>query len=105
MKKLFFIGACLVAFASQPVMAQTGGPSVATVRISQGAGRVYIATSTGAGKAEMSEIETPSYTNKNIGPIADIYQQTIAKLSQEGYTLKAMSGGDNVTTLVFTKEK
>jgi hypothetical protein len=103
MKKLVFLGACLAALASQPVKAQTGGQGVATVRISQAIGRVYIAISTGVGSAQISEIETPNYTAKNIGPIADIYQQTIAKLSQQGYTLKGMSGGDNVTTLIFTK--
>jgi hypothetical protein len=105
MKKLFFIGACLLALGSTPTLAQTGGPSVATVRISQGAGRFYVAVSTGTGKAEVSEIETPNYTNKNIGPAADIYQQTVAKLTQQGYTLKGMSGGDMITTLVFVKEK
>lgn len=105
MKKLVFLGACLVALASSPAKAQTGGADVVTVRICQNAGRVYVATSTGAGKAEVSEIEVSNYTNKNIGPIADLYQQTIAKLTQQGYTLKSTSGGDIVTTLIFMKEK
>lgn len=105
MKKLIFLGACLLALASQPVLAQTGGLSVVTVRISQGAGRVYVAISNGTGKAEVSEVETPNYTNKNIGPIADIFQQTVVRLSQQGYTLKGMSGGDVITTLVFVKDK
>ena len=105
MKKLFFLGACLLALASQPVMAQTGGSSVVTVRISQSGGRAYVATSNGIDKAEVSEIEVPTYTNKNIGPTADIFQQTVAKLSQQGYTLKGMSGGDIITTLVFVKDK
>lgn len=105
MKKLLFLGLCLVALASQPVRAQASGSDIVTVRISAGVGRIYIATSTGLGKTEATEIDVPSYTPKNNAPIADIYQQTIAKLSQQGYTLKGMSGGDSVTTLVFTKEK
>jgi hypothetical protein len=87
-------------------MAQTGGPDVITVRIVHGsAGHIYMATSTGQGKTEISDVEVPTYTHKNIGQVTDIYQQTIAKLTQQGYTLKGMSGGDITTTLVFMKEK
>jgi hypothetical protein len=105
MKNLLFLGVCLLALASQPVKAQTGGADVITVRIIASGGRVYIATSTGLGKTEIVEVEVPTYTNKNLGQIADIYQQTIAKLKQQGYTLKGMSGGDVSTNLVFVKEK
>lgn len=104
MKKLLFFAACLLALTSQPVLAQTGGADVVTVRLALGAGRIYVVTVTGSGKAEVSEVEIAGLTHKSIGPVTEVYQQTILKFSQQGYKLKGMSGGDNVTTLVFMKE-
>jgi hypothetical protein len=105
MKKLFFLGACLVAFASQPGMAQTGGAETIVVRLQESAGRIYVVTATGSGKAEVSEVPIAGLTHKYIVPVTEVYQQTLSKYSQQGYTLKGMSGGDLVTTLVFMKEK
>jgi hypothetical protein len=47
MKKLVFLGACLVVLASQPVKAQTGGADVVVVKVSEYATYIefYIARS------------------------------------------------------------
>jgi hypothetical protein len=45
MKKLLFLGACLVALASQPVMAQTGGSTdvdVTVVRVTASYVRTHV---------------------------------------------------------------
>jgi hypothetical protein len=57
MKKLLFLGACLVALASQPVMAQTGGADVVVVQVSFGLGAGQILISHGGGKTEVVEIK------------------------------------------------
>lgn len=107
MEKLFFIAACLLALGSTPVMAQTGGPDVAVVRISESlAGRVLITVSRGPGQTE-TKVDTtiPQNINKNQSPLAEAYQQAVVSMLQQGYTLKGMSGGDNLATLVFVKER
>jgi hypothetical protein len=100
MKKLLFLGACLVALASQPTMAQTGGADVVVMQAHFGASAGYIIISRGPGKTEKQEFKT-----KNEGAEAEAYQQVIAKLYQEGYTIKsAVSPGiSSTSTLVFTK--
>jgi hypothetical protein len=35
MKKLLFLGACLVVLASQPAMAQTGGSDIVVVKVTE----------------------------------------------------------------------
>jgi hypothetical protein len=103
MKKLLFLGAFLVALASQPVMAQTAGPDVVVVQayFPVGTGRVVI--SRGPGKTE--ELEFKNGFRQSAA--AESYQQVIAKLYQEGYSIKASfgSGTTILSTLIFVKEK
>jgi hypothetical protein len=103
MKKLFFIGACLMALTSQPVMAQTGGPEVVVVQVSFGVGAGQILISRGEGKTEAVAVKK----DKNQAFESEAYQQVIAKLYQEGYTIKSTfsDGVRNQSTLVFVKEK
>jgi hypothetical protein len=53
MKKLLFLGACLVALASSPAMAQTGEADVVIVKISEGYSSLHIAIVHGTGKPEV----------------------------------------------------
>jgi hypothetical protein len=104
MKKLLFLGACLVAFASQPVLAQTGGPEVVVVRFGYvGASKLRAYIARGADKVE--EQENPG---KNRMPDeAAFCQQLITKLYQEGYTLKGSFSTGNIppASMVFVKDK
>jgi hypothetical protein len=102
MKKLLFLGACLVALASQPALAQTGGADVVVVRFSyEGTARVHAFITRGAGKTEVQQLKG-STSEEN-----EFCQQVIAKLYQEGYSLKSTfsAGGVPPNNLVFTKEK
>jgi hypothetical protein len=94
MKKILFLGACLVALASKPVMAQTAGPDVVVVRVTDG--------------LVASQIDLPVGTHtKGLVSSGEVIQQAIAKLYQEGYSLKSTFGGHqgSASTLVFVKEK
>jgi hypothetical protein len=103
MKKLLFLGACLMALASQPVMAQTGGAQVAVVRLLSSGSHLFVTTTYGVGKTESVDTDVPLSIAKSQKPIAEAYQQVVMKLTQEGYTLKGMSAGDGYTTLIFMK--
>jgi hypothetical protein len=102
MKKLFFLGACLVTLFSSPAMAQTGGPEVVVVRFSyEGTARMHAFIARGPGKIEEQQLKGSTSEE------AAFCQQVITKLYQEGYTLKAAfsAGGVPPNNLVFTKEK
>jgi hypothetical protein len=117
MKKLLFLGACLVALASQPVMAQTGlpkalasslvaqtgGANVVIVRVYEYGGKCVIATSQGTDKTELTTVDTPINGYKSQKLTAEAYHQVVAGLIQQGYSLKGISGGDIQTTLIFSK--
>lgn len=105
MKRLLFLGACLVALASQPAMAQTVGSDVVVVRVYDGTGGKIVIARTG-GKTE----EVPynaNYTSKALAESTSQFQRTIESLYQQGYALKSTfsGGGGSVATLVFVKEK
>jgi hypothetical protein len=105
MKKLLLLGACLVALASSPVMAQTG-PNVVVVRVTDGLVASQMVIVRGPGKNK--QIDLPLGTNtKGLVSFGEAIQQAIAKLYQEGYSLKSTFGGHqgSASTLVFVKEK
>jgi hypothetical protein len=104
MKKLLFLGACLVALASQPVMAQVGGADVVVVRVVDTGGRLVI----GYPDGKTEEVSfTSNYSSKGLAESAVQLQKAIASLYQKGYSLKStFSGaGGAVSTLIFVKEK
>lgn len=100
MKKLLFLGACLVALASQPVMAQTDGPEVIVVQTYQSRlnlGRMII--DRGLDKPEIAEFKLNPQEEQ-----ATAFQKLFAKLALQGYVLKStFSIESGVTTLVFGK--
>jgi hypothetical protein len=104
MKKLLFLGACLVALASQPVMAQTGGADVVVVKVFESIGTMRIAVSHGQGKTEVIDAEGGG-DKKKIVDSAETLQKLIAGLLQQGYSLKSTFGGTQgmMSTLVFVK--
>jgi hypothetical protein len=103
MQKLLFLGSCLVALASQPVMAQTGGPDVVVVRVYDAGANVELAISRGNGQVEMIKFNS-GVSDKHLKEAAEGYQQALAKLYQEGYSLKStFTTSENLSTLVFVK--
>ena len=106
MKKLLFLGACLVALASQPVMAQTSGADVIVVRLIDGGIASQLIIVRGPGKNERIDLVSSTNT-KGLISSGEVIQQAIEKLYQEGYSLKStFSGyGGYGSTLIFVKEK
>jgi hypothetical protein len=103
MQKLLFLGSCLVALASQPVMAQTGEADVVVVRVYDAGANVELAISRGKGQVEMIKFSS-GVSDKHLKEAAEGYQQALAKLYQEGYSLKStFTTSENLSTLVFVK--
>ncbi|MGI4872468.1 MAG: hypothetical protein ACRYFX_14980 [Janthinobacterium lividum] len=102
MKKLLFLGACLVALASSPVKAQTGGAEVVVVHFyHNGTPRLYAAIARGDSAPQVVDMKGDGAEE------ATFCQRILAKLYQEGYSLRSTFGGSSslTGTLVFTKEK
>jgi hypothetical protein len=105
MKKIF-LGACLWALVSAPALAQTGGSDVAVVRVERTGGpHGLITVSLGANSTQAKEIDVPNNSIKAAEALSEATQQALAPLVQQGYAVKAMSGGDFVTVIVLTKQK
>jgi hypothetical protein len=100
MKKLLFLGACLVALASQPVMAQTAGPSIVVVQVfAAGFAKYQVVIDRGGDKPELVEFKADPQVKQ-----AGVYQHIFEKLAQEGYVIKStFSLEPHLTTLVFGK--
>jgi hypothetical protein len=105
MKKLIFLGACLVALALQPVIAQTK-PDVVIVRLADGTNASQLIIVRGPGKNEVIDLLT-SINTKGLISSGEAIQQAIAELYREGYSLKSTFSGyqGSVSTLLFVKEK
>jgi hypothetical protein len=103
MKKLILLGACLVALASQPVKAQTGGADVVIVKITEGIESLHIDIARRTGKPEVLDYKAKDL--REGGAAAAATQRVIAKLYQEGYRLKGTYGGNQgyLSTLIFVK--
>ena len=99
MKKLFLLSACLLALSASPVLAQTSAPAVAVVKVwvkGFTEGHILIDRD---GKMEDVEYKA-SGTAKGLETEADTLRQVVAKLYQEGYSLKASL---SPTMLIFVK--
>jgi hypothetical protein len=102
MKKLLFLGACLVALASQPVMAQTGGAEseVTVVQVEFiGFDNYRFRISHGEGKTEVYTVKAKDNS------LVEAVQKQVAQLYQQGYALKGefRTNGAGTTMMVFVK--
>jgi hypothetical protein len=111
MKKLLFLGACLVALASQPVMAQTGGADIVIVKVTDyNTGLEFDIARTGS-KPEHREYSAKQVKEKGEGRYnsgtAEYTRSLLMELSQQGYTLTNTysPGFAAPQTLVFTKRQ
>jgi hypothetical protein len=112
MKKLLFLGACLVALASSPVMAQTGGADVVTVRVVEEVRHSRLWINWPGREPELIEFEWNDKEGKGANA-GKGYEAAVNKLYLQGYHLQgvipglALSGPGFYTqsTLVFIKDK
>jgi hypothetical protein len=110
MKKLLFLGACLVALASSPVMAQTGGTDVVVVRITEEAVTVYVSVTQADGRSEQWKFVNGS-TGKRLDESGQGYHKLLAGLYQQGYHLQSTFSGNvgpadvSRVTMIFVKDK
>jgi hypothetical protein len=105
MKKLFLLGACLLALASAPAKAQTVGKEVVVVRMIDAAARSKMVIARPDGKTEEVEFNG-GLNSSSLKDAAVTIQRVISGLSQEGYVLKSTFTGSQGygSTLVFMKE-
>ncbi|TDN38256.1 hypothetical protein E4631_06190 [Hymenobacter sp. UV11] len=115
MRKLLFLGACLVALASQPVMAQTGGAEVIVIKVLEANGSMQIGIARPGSKPEHREVNLKQLKEKGEGDYlngqAEYTRSLLVELSQQGYSLTTTytanegTGGSGPTTLIFTKRQ
>jgi opacity protein-like surface antigen len=112
MKKLFFLGACLVALASQPVIAQTAAADIVVVKVSEGSGYLNFDIARPGSKPEHREFSLKQLKEKGesyyISGQAEYTRILLVELTQQGYTLTTtyntnLGAVAGPTTLVFTK--
>ena len=103
MKKLFVLGACLLALSSSPVMAQAVEPDIVVVRVYDGATLEFVIVR-GEGKTETMKFDG-GVTDKRLISTGEAYFKLYHRLYQEGYTLQnTMAGsGGYASTLLFVK--
>jgi hypothetical protein len=107
MKKLLFLGVCLVALASQPVMAQTGGAQVAVVRITEFPATVYVSLTKTEGKSEQWKFDS-GRMGKRLDDSGQGYHKLLTDLYQQGYHLQSTFSTEiesdiSRTTMVLVK--
>jgi hypothetical protein len=106
MKRLFFVSACLLALGSSPVMAQTSGADVVVMTVkSVSLGRTRVVLGYNGGKTEEQIIKNVIVSDNGQDEGTSQYQAIIAKLYQQGYSLKSTFSQDEgrFTSLVFVK--
>lgn len=104
MKKLLILGVCLLALAAHPSTVLAGDPDVVVVRVLDNGGNVRLFISRPDGKSEKVEFNG-GFNEKGLSDSGQGYQKVIAKLYQEGYTLKSSFSTNTgvFATLVFVK--
>jgi hypothetical protein len=112
MKKLLFLGACLMALASSPALAQTGGMTdvdVTVVRVTASYPRTFVTITRPGGKEE--SIEFDNYGRSEKRPLVGSgFQQLVTDLYQQGYQLQStfdtqMSANGSASMLLFIRKK
>jgi hypothetical protein len=88
MKKLFFLGACLVALVSQPVMAQTVVPDLVVVHVLQMGRKLEFSIAHGQQQTEEVVFEL----SKEVRTVPSYYT-ALAKFYAQGYIVQAAIPG------------
>ncbi|MGI4867579.1 MAG: hypothetical protein ACRYFZ_26905 [Janthinobacterium lividum] len=112
MKKLLFLGACLVALASQPVRAQTGGMDVLVVRVEETNAHVSLTVERAGQEPEGIGFDYDRRPGK-AGRASKGYLDALSKFYEQGYIVQAVIpgvtytaiGGVTYSTLIFTKPR
>ena len=109
MKKLIFLGACLVALASQPVAAQTGEAEVLVVRITEYVTTVHVSVTRGEGRSEQWKFDSGD-RGQRLDVSGQGYQKLLADLYKQGFHLQStfsfgVSPGVNRITMVLDKHQ
>jgi hypothetical protein len=113
MKKLLFLGACLMVLSASPALAQTVAPSVVVVSIKKstdGVGMGGYLLINRDGKNERRDVQNtffhePLTVDETMTLRANVLRRIVTQLYQEGYMLKASLGHTEVDELIFIKEK
>jgi hypothetical protein len=85
MKKFLFLGACLVALATQPVMAQTGGADLVVVHVQESSRSLSFSIARGQRQPEEIEIKLGKEVKMASG-----YYTVLSKFYSQGYVLQAV---------------
>ena len=116
MKKLLFLGACLVTLASQPVLAQTGGTDIVVVKVTEQYGLLHFHIARAGSEPEHREFGLKQMKEKGesrhfCNETAEYTRSLLVELAQQGYSLTTTypgSGSNGITgptTLIFTKRQ
>jgi hypothetical protein len=112
MKKLLFLGACLVVLASQPVMAQAGGTDVVVVKLREDFAYIELFIARPGSKPEHRVYKGKELSElgngKETGGTAEVTRRLFVELAQQGYSLTTTYSAGPIqtpTTLIFTKKQ
>jgi hypothetical protein len=112
MKKILGVGACLLALAASPVLAQTGQADVVVVKVKEYSAYMEFGIARAGRKPEYRLFKPAALRElgdgKEIGGTAEATRQLLIELAQQGYSLTTTySDGNDAgrTTLVFTKKQ
>ena len=103
MKKLFLLGACLLALSVNPVKAQTANPDIVVVRVMDVPNRLHFVIVRGEGKVE--EMEFAGSNSAKKPSTGEAYFKVYSMLMKEGYALQntTTSASGYYSTLLFVK--
>jgi hypothetical protein len=111
MKKLLFLGACLVTLASQPVMAQTGATDFVVVKVIESVSYLEVCIARPGSQPESRQFRSKELSElgngKETSGAAEVTRRMLVELAQQGYSLTTTYSTTNpngITTLVFTKK-
>lgn len=110
MKKLLFLGVCLVALASQPVLAQAESTEVIVVRIQESSVRTHLTIERAGQEPQEKEFDRDSRIGRKWPRASKGYYEALAPFYQQGYQTQAVipgtsfsNGGSTYSTLILTK--
>ena len=104
MKKLVFLGACLLVLRVHPVVSAAADPEVIVVTCFSNATKLRFVISRGAGRSEVVEVSYTGSSEKALLAQSEAYHRIVQRLYQEGYTHQGNALVGTNTTL-FVKSR